>query len=76
MGTIIIGAIVSIVGLVLTIKAEWFFQQFGRIPFAEKYLGLDGGTRLFYRLLGILFFIGGLLWATGAIQKGFAGLFS
>jgi hypothetical protein len=73
---IIIGTVVAILGLVMTIKSEWMFQQFGRIAFAEKYLGLEGGTRLFYRILGVLLFIGGILWASGAIQRGFVAVFS
>ena len=47
-------------GVVMVIYSEKFFAVFGRVTFAEKYLGLSGGSRLFYKLLGILIFLVGL----------------
>lgn len=59
MGRIIIGLLIASAGFAFAIKSEWFYQNFGAIPFAEKYLGTSGGTRLFYKFLGIfLIFIG------------------
>ena len=51
------------VGFILVWKAEWFFQNFGSVPFAEKYMRTEGGTRLFYKLLGILVMVGGIMHA-------------
>jgi len=52
----------AVVGALITIKSEAMLNMFGRVGFFEKYLGTEGGTRLGYKLLGILvFFIGVLL---------------
>ncbi len=50
-----------VVGLTLVLKTHWFLAFFGRVRFAERYLGTEGGTRLFYKLLGVLVFIVGLI---------------
>lgn len=41
-------------GVFLVIKSEWMLQNFGAVAWAEENLGYDGGTRLFYKLLGVL----------------------
>ena len=56
----IFGAILVIIGPFLVIKAEWFLENFGRIEWAEQHLGTEGGTRLFYKLLGLIFIFFGL----------------
>ncbi|OGY41580.1 MAG: hypothetical protein A2Y82_01140 [Candidatus Buchananbacteria bacterium RBG_13_36_9] len=56
----IFGLILVVVGPLLVIKAEWFLENFGRIEWAEAHLGTEGGTRLFYKLLGIIFIFFGL----------------
>lgn len=56
----IFGFILFIIGLLFIIFTEWFLNNFGRIDWAEQKLG--GGTRLFYKLLGlILMFVGMLM---------------
>ncbi len=45
----------------MTIKAHWMYENFGAVAFAEKYLGSSGGTRLFYKLIGIFFIFIGFL---------------
>jgi len=56
----IFGAVLFLIGPFLTIKSEWFLENFGRIEWAEKHLGTEGGTRLFYKLLGLVFIFFGL----------------
>jgi len=56
----IFGIILVIIGPILVIKSEWFLENFGRIEWAEQKLGAEGGTRLFYKLLGLLFIFFGL----------------
>jgi len=56
----IFGIILIIIGPILVIKSEWFLENFGRIEWAEQKLGAEGGTRLFYKLLGLLFIFFGL----------------
>jgi hypothetical protein len=56
---IVLGLVVAVVGALITIKSESMMSMFGRVAFFEKYLGTEGGSRLGYKLLGILvFFIG------------------
>jgi len=77
-GRIIFGLIIAAVGAVVTIKAEWIYQNFGPIPSADKYLGTEGGSRLAYKLIGILISIVGFLIMTNLIEAvlmGLAGLF-
>jgi len=57
----VLGIIFILIAPWLIIKTEWFLQNFGRIPWAEKHLGTEGGTRLFYKLIGILLIFVGLL---------------
>lgn len=62
------------VGVVFVIKSEWFLQNFGAIPWAEQHLGLDGGSRLFYKLFGVLLCLMGIGWATGLLGNMIIGL--
>ncbi|TSC96197.1 MAG: Uncharacterized protein Athens101410_127 [Parcubacteria group bacterium Athens1014_10] len=64
-----------LIGSLLTIKSEWFLNNFGRVEWAEKHLGLDGGSRLFYKLLGIAIIIIALLFMTGLMQNWLLGFF-
>ena len=78
LGRIILGLIIVAVGAVVTIKAEWMYQNFGAIPSADKYLGTEGGSRLAYKLIGILGSCIGFLIMTNLIQgvlKGITKLF-
>ncbi len=76
MGKVILGIIFVIAGAVLVIKAEWFLQNFGRINWAEKHLGAEGGTRLFYKLLGLAIIVIGFLTFTGLIGTVILAIFS
>ena len=59
----IFGVILFIIGLLFIIFTEWFLQNFGRIEWAEQKLG--GGTRIFYKLLGLILMFFGLLMIFG-----------
>ena len=72
---IIIGLIIVVVGAIITIKAEWMYQNFGAIPSADKYLGTEGGTRLAYKLIGIFGTIIGFLIMTNLIGAVLMGTF-
>ena len=56
------------VGFLLAWKTEWLVENFGHITWAEEHLGSDGGTRLFYKLLGILIILVGFGTLTGIFQ--------
>jgi len=80
MGNVILGLVVVVIGALITIFSEWFFTNFGTIPFFDKYLGTEGGGRLGYKLIGIFTSIIGFLVMTnliGSILLGiFGGMFS
>ena len=59
----VFGIIIFIIGVLLIIFTEWFLQNFGRIEWAEQKLG--GGTRFFYKLLGLILMFFGLLMIFG-----------
>ncbi|HTK04034.1 MAG TPA: hypothetical protein VL500_00450 [Candidatus Eisenbacteria bacterium] len=61
------GLLIVFVGCLLVIKSEWFLQNFGKVQWAEEKLGMDGGTRLFYKLLGVLICIVGIMMATNLL---------
>ena len=73
-GRIILGLIIAAIGALITIKAEWIYQNFGPIPSADKYLGTEGGSRLAYKLIGILAAIVGFLIMTNLIEAVLQGL--
>lgn len=58
---IIIGLALAIVGALISIKSEAMMNMFGRVNFFEKYLGTEGGSRLGYKLLGVLIFFIGMM---------------
>jgi predicted membrane-bound mannosyltransferase len=51
---IIIGIAGTLAGFFMVWKSEAVFGFTGRIDFAEKYLGTDGGTRLFIKIMGVI----------------------
>ncbi len=63
----ILGIIIMAIGIALVIKSEWMLNNFGSIGFFERYLGSSGGSRLGYKLVGMLFFFIGLLIMTNMI---------
>jgi len=76
MGKFFIGIIGIAVGSLMVIKSVWFLRFFGRIEWAEAHLGLDGGTNLFYKLLGILCIIVSFLLMSGILGNIFKSIFS
>ena len=53
--------LVIIFGFLLVRYSNWLVNNFGHIDSAEHYLGTYGGTRLMWKLIGVLFIIGALL---------------
>ena len=82
-GQFILGMFIAGIGFIIVLKAAWMLQNFGSIPFAEKNMRTEGGSRAFYKLIGLLFMIGGIMHATGllgpfvgwAVAKTFGGYF-
>ncbi len=63
MGRFIVGLIVAFIGFVFVWKTQWFILNFGRIDWAEKHLGTEGGSRLAYKVLGTIVIFAGLTYA-------------
>ncbi len=70
-----ISLIVIAVGAILVIKSDWFVANFGTIGWAEAHLGSEGGTRAFYKILGVLIIIGTFVALTGALGAALRGVF-
>ena len=62
---IILTAIGLTVGTVFVLKTEWFIKGFGRIKWAELHMG---GTRTFYKALGVFIIILSFMLLTGTLQ--------
>lgn len=72
----ILGLIMIVVGGLLVVKSEWFLQNFGTVAWAEEHLGFNGGSRLFYKLIGIVIIFFGFMVITnlmGAFLMGTVG---
>ncbi|HAZ17082.1 MAG: hypothetical protein A3H59_03835 [Candidatus Jacksonbacteria bacterium RIFCSPLOWO2_02_FULL_43_9] len=63
------GLVVLAIGFLLSWKTEWFVSNFGRMAWAEKYLGTEGGTRLATKFIGFLAIFIGLLLITGLFDN-------
>ena len=66
MGHIILGLVIIALGGFLVIQTEWFLNNFGRITWFEDKLGSEGGSRLGYKLIGIIFLFVGIIILTGS----------
>ena len=76
---IIVFVIGTALGLSMLMKTAWYLSMTGHIPWAEKYLGLEGGTRLFLKLLGlVIIFISWIYafnWMNNLLEFFLGGLF-
>ncbi len=78
-GKFIFGIIIAAVGFLLVWKSEWLINNFGRINFAEQHLGTSGGSRLMYKIIGIIIIFVGFMIAfdlSDNVLAWFAGLFT
>ncbi|MDO8462751.1 MAG: hypothetical protein Q7S96_00545 [bacterium] len=63
----LIGTIVIIIGFLMLWKSEWIYQNFGSVDWAETHL--TGGTRLFWKLVGIALIVLSFLMMGGVVQS-------
>ncbi len=66
MGQVLIGLLLTVGGAFCVIKTEWLVNNFGRIAWFEEKLGTDGGSRLGYKLVGIVLLFVGVIVMTGS----------
>ncbi|OGL61690.1 hypothetical protein A2839_04980 [Candidatus Uhrbacteria bacterium RIFCSPHIGHO2_01_FULL_47_10] len=64
---IFLGFIVMVIGYFIVSKSEKMFEWFGQNEFAEKYIG-SGGSRTFYKIIGILVVFVGIFIATNVMS--------
>ncbi len=64
--TYVLGIIFMALGVFMTVKADWFLQNFGKSNWAEEHLGGDG-SRTMYKILGIILFFGSIMAMTGSL---------
>lgn len=69
-------AIAVVAGSLIIVYTEWIVNSFGHVAWAEQHLSTEGGTRLFYKLLGMLIIIGAFLAITGALGDIVRGIFA
>ncbi len=65
---IIFGIFLMLVGYKILVSSQWLINNFGRIGFFDRHLGLSGGTRLGYKLIGVLIMSIGFFFATGLMN--------
>ncbi len=65
-----------IVGFLLVKYSNSIVNNFGYVDWAEKHLGTEGGTRLMWKLIGILFIVGALLVISGLMDIILISIFS
>jgi len=70
-----IGIICIGIGFLIMWKADWIMNNFGRIAWAEEKLGMEGGTRLFYKLIGLAIIILSFLIMMGIVQSILGAIF-
>ncbi|MFA4845330.1 MAG: hypothetical protein WC654_02120 [Patescibacteria group bacterium] len=62
-----LGLLIMVIGFLIVLKTEMFFSWFGEIPFAEAKFGA-GGSRFFYKLIGLAITFIGIFVATNIIS--------
>ncbi|MCH7492599.1 hypothetical protein IID19_03345 [Patescibacteria group bacterium] len=72
----VVGIIAIGIGFLITWKSDWLMNNFGRIAWAEAHLGTEGGTRMLYKLIGIVTIIFAFLYMSGAMGSILRGIFS
>ena len=72
----ILGIIGIAIGFILVWKADWIVNNFGRVNWAEQHLGVEGGTRLLWKLIGLFIITIALLYMFGFIEGVIGAIFS
>jgi len=64
---IFFGLATMAVGFLFVLKTDSFLNNFGRLPFFENHLATSGGSRLGYKLVGMVVIIIGFMITVGLI---------
>jgi len=71
-----LGIIFIAAGFLLVWKSEWLVSNFGQVDWAEQHLGTEGGTRIFWKLLGIGIMFLAMLYMFGFFEGILHAIFS
>lgn len=71
----IFGLLGVALGALIVMKSEWIIQNFGTYGWADEHLGSSGGSRLFYKLVGMAFILFSLLSMAGLMDNILLGIF-
>jgi len=63
-------------GFLLVKYSSWLVNNFGYIDSAEHWLGSYGGTRLLWKIIGIVLIVGALLVISGFMNNILLAIFS
>ncbi len=74
-GQIFLGLIGIGIGILLVLKTETLLEFTGRISWVEEHFRGFGGTRMFYKLLGVLIVFISLMYMTGMLQNVIVAMF-
>ena len=72
----VLGILGIVVGALFIIKTEWFIRNFGTNAWAEQHMGTSGGTRLMYKLVGLMIILVSILSVTGLLGTVVLAIFS
>lgn len=61
------GILAVLLGTLMVVKTEWIVSNFGTSSWAEEKMGTSGGTRLLYKLIGILVIFFAMMGVTGLL---------
>ena len=68
--------LVILLGFLLVRFTNWIVTNFGYMDWAEHHLGSYGGTRLMWKIIGVLFIVGALLVISGLMNNILYSIFS
>jgi hypothetical protein len=71
----VIGIAAIAVGIFIVLKTEWIIENFGTSEWAEQHMGMSGGTRLLYKLIGVIMIILSMMGMTGLLGEVIIGTF-
>ena len=63
-----ISILLILFGMFMTIKSEWILKFFGYNEWAENKFRIWGGSRMLYKLIGLVFVLAGVFLMTGWLE--------
>ncbi len=71
---IISGLVAAAIGALAVIYTEWIIHNVGYSEWAEAKMSMWGGSRMLYKIIGVLAVLGGLLYAFDLLDKFIFGI--